>query len=60
MTALQKEIIKVLFAGGSIASYGSMYRLRDSQCSPVKRFSFKTFYGLKNVLRKRGGGISYR
>lgn len=54
MTDLQKEIIRKLFAGGNIARNGQYgYRLRDEKQNAVASFGYKTFFRIKDLLRKK-------
>ncbi|OJU22647.1 MAG: hypothetical protein BGN92_09060 [Sphingobacteriales bacterium 41-5] len=56
MTSLQKTILEWLIEGGSISGnqkYG--YRLKDSAGNPLAKFSYRTFYTLKDHLRFEKG-----
>lgn len=55
MTQLQKEIIEVLFAGGSISKVGDQYRLRDASVNPIKKFGFNTMFQIKKLCRVHKG-----
>jgi hypothetical protein len=55
MTQLKKEIIEKLLLGYHI--YGNTrygFRLRDPQHRPCRRFSYKTFLSIQDLLRKKG------
>lgn len=55
MTQLQKEIIQKLLLGYNIAGnprYG--FRLRSPEQHVCRKFSYKTFFKIKNLLRKKG------
>lgn len=55
MTDLQKEIIQKLLLGYNI--YGNPrygFRLRSPELHPCRRFSYKTFLSIQNLLRKKG------
>jgi hypothetical protein len=55
MTQLQKEIVEKLLLGYNIAGnakYG--FRLRSPEHHVCRKFSYKTFYRLKDLLRKKG------
>lgn len=56
MTSLQKKILVQLLEGGSITGnekYG--YRLKDVAGNPLTKFSYRTFYTLKDHLRFEKG-----
>lgn len=55
MTQKQKIIILAMLDGGSIAAYGNNFRLRDTTCTPVMKFTYKTFKPISDYLRKKDG-----
>lgn len=55
MTQLQKEIIQKLLLGYNISGntkYG--FRLRSPEQHVCRKFSYKTFFKIKDILRKKG------
>lgn len=58
MTFIEKEIIRVLLSGGSIAHNGiSGIRLRDNKFNPIRNITPRRFYLLKDLLKKNKTGL---
>ena len=49
---VQREILRILFAGGHVGPYGNRYRAWDRYKNPLKRFSVATFRNLKRFCRE--------
>lgn len=53
MTHTQKQIITALLLGGSIANMGAGgIRLRDKDLNPVLRINPRTFWFIRNVVKR--------
>lgn len=58
MTSIEKEIIRVLLSGGSIAHNGiSGIRLRDKKFNPVRNVTPRRFNIMKDLLKKNKSGM---
>lgn len=51
VTDNQKEAIRALIAGGSVAHLGSSIRVRDKDLNPVIKLTEAGFYQLKYILK---------
>jgi hypothetical protein len=55
MTANQKNIMQILFAGGTIAKVGNAYRVRDANVIVLLKCYYGTIHSLREYIISKDG-----
>lgn len=58
MTALQKEIIIELLAGGNISANRGRIVLRDKRLNPIRKIRLNTYRRIQKLLRVETNGFA--